>query len=74
MLDQRLPLVLRHQINLPNAGVHAVGEHEVDDAELAAEWSSGFAAVQREVAQPLTAPARHDDRQSSARQPTDVPS
>ena len=43
VLDQRLRLVLREHRDLADAGVHAVRQHEIDDAELAAERRRGFA-------------------------------
>ena len=47
VLDQRLRLVLREDGNLADAGVHAVGQHEVDDAELAAEGRGGLGSDAR---------------------------
>ena len=43
VLDQRLRLVLREHRDLADAGVHAVRQHEIDDAELAAERRRRFA-------------------------------
>jgi len=72
VLDQRLRLVLREDRDLADAGVHAVGEHEVDDAELAAEGGGGLGAVLGEIAQALAAAAGHDDREGPAGEAADV--
>src|SRR6202044_360354 len=72
MLYQGLALVLRHQEDLANAGVDAVGEHEIDDAKLAAERRSRLAAVQRQILEPLTASTGHDHGERAARQSADV--
>ena len=74
VLDERLRLVLREDRDLADAGVHAVRQHEIDDAELAAEGRRGLAAVRGEIAQPLAAPAGHDDRERAARQAAHVAS
>ena len=74
VLDQRLRLVLREHGDLADAGIHAIGQHEIDDAEFAAERRRGFAAMQGERVQPLAATARHDNRQGAARQAADVAS
>ena len=66
VLDQRLCLVLREDGDLADAGVDAVGEHEVDDAELAAEGRGRLAALCGQIVQPLTAAAGHDHRQGAA--------
>src|SRR4029077_19806956 len=72
VLNQRLGLVLSEDGDLADTGVHAVRQHEVDDAELAAERRGRFAAVRRQVAEPLTAPAGHDDGECAARQSAHV--
>ena len=74
VLDQRLRLVLRENRDLADAGVHAVRQHEVDDAELAAEGRRRLAAMRGEIAQPLAAAAGHDDRERAARQAAHVAS
>jgi len=74
VLDQRLCLVLRENGDLADAGVHAVRQHEVDDAELAAEGRRRLAAMRGEIPQPLAAPARHDDGERAARQAAHVAS
>ena len=51
VLDQRVRLVLRQHRDLPDAGVEAIREHEIDDAELAAERRRGLAAVFRQLPQ-----------------------
>ena len=61
VLDQRVRLVLRHDRDATDAGVDAVREHEVDDAELAAERRRRFATVIGQVLEALAAAARHDD-------------
>jgi hypothetical protein len=72
VLDQRLRLVLRKDRNLANAGVDAVREHEIDDAELAAKGRRGLAAMLGQRPQALAAAARHDHRERAAGQATDV--
>ena len=74
VLDQRLALVLRHQVDLADAGIDAVGQHEVDDAELAAERGGRLAAMQRQILEPLAATAGHDHGQRAAGQAADVAS
>src|SRR5215472_14067507 len=74
VLNERLCLVLREDGDLADAGVDAIRQHEVDDAELAAEGGRGLAAVRGEIAEALAAPARHDDRERAAGQAAHVPS
>ena len=72
VLNERLTLVLGHQKNLANTRVHAIGERKVDDAELTAKRRCRLTAIRRQIAQALTAPARHDNRQGTAGEPTHV--
>ena len=72
VLDERVRLVLRQHGDLPNARVDAVREHEIDDAELAAERRRRLAAILGEIAEPLASAARHDHRQRSSREPAQV--
>ena len=74
VLDQRLTLVLRHQIDLADAGIDAVRQHEIDDAEFAAERRRRLAAMQRQILEPLAAAAGHDHGQRAAGQTADVAS
>ena len=74
VLDQRLRLVLGQHRDLTNAGIDAIRQHEIDDAELAAERSRRLAAMLRERLEPFAAPSRHDHRQRTARQSADVAS
>ena len=74
VLDQRLGLVLRQHRDLTDAGIDAIRQHEIDDAELAAERRRRFAAMLRESLEALAAPSRHDHRQGAARQSADVAS
>jgi hypothetical protein len=74
VLDQRLRLVLREHGDLADAGVHAIRQHEIDDAELAAERRRGLASMQSQRLQALAAAPGHHDRQCSARQSADVTS
>ncbi len=74
VLDQRLRLVLREDGDLADAGIHAVGQHEVDDAELTAKGRGRFASVGREVLQALAASSGHDDGERAARQAAHVAS
>ena len=72
VLDQRVRLVLRHDGDPADARVDAVRQHEVDDAELAAERRRRLAAMVGQVFQALAAAARHDDRERVARDAADV--
>jgi len=72
VLDQRMRLVLGQHRDLSDAGVDAVRQREVDDAELAAERRGGLAAVLGEVSEPLPAAAGHDHGQGPAGQPAEV--
>jgi hypothetical protein len=66
VLDQRLRLVLREHRDLADPGVHAVRQHEVDDAEFAPEWRRRFGAVLGEAFEALATSTRHDDRERAA--------
>src|SRR5690606_12139946 len=72
VLDQRLPLVLRQQADLANAGIHAVGKHEIDDAELATERRGRLAAMLGQPAQALAAASGHDHGKCAAGETADV--
>ena len=72
VLDQRVGLVLRQHRDLADARVEAVRQHEIDDAELAAERRGGLAAILGELLEPLAAPARHDDGERAAGQAAQV--
>ena len=74
VLDQRLLLVLREDGNLADAGVHAIGKHEIDNAKLAAEGCGGLAAIDGEALQAFAAAAGHHDRQGATGQAADKPS
>ena len=74
VLDQRLRFVLGQHRDLPDAGIDAIRQHEIDDAEFAAERRGRFAAMLGERLEAFAAAARHDHRQSSARQSADVAS
>ena len=63
VLDERMRLVLRQHGDLPDARIDAVRQHEIDDAELAAEGGRGLAAILGQVFQALATAARHDHRQ-----------
>src|SRR5690349_1024064 len=62
-------LVLREDRDVAHARVHAVREHEVDDAEFAAEVRRGLAAMVGQLLEPLASAAGHDDRQRMLREP-----
>jgi hypothetical protein len=64
--DQGLRLVLGEDGNLPDTGIDAVREHEIDDAELAPERRRGLAAMLGQILQPLAAPTGHDHGESAA--------
>ena len=72
VLDQRVRLVLRHDRDAADARVDAVRQHEVDDAELAAERRRRLAAMVGEMLEALAAPAGHDDGERMARDAADV--
>ena len=74
VLDQRLRLVLGEHRDLADAGIDAIRQHEIDDAEFAAEGRRRLAAVLGERLEPLAAAARHDDRQGAAGQSADIAS
>jgi hypothetical protein len=69
--DQAVRLVLRGDTDLADAGIDAVGEREIEDAELAGE---GYRRLRAEVGQLLqagAAAAGQDDGEGVARQLTD---
>ena len=45
MAQQAVGFVLGHDTDPTDAGVDAVGEHEIDDAEFAAEMNGRFCTV-----------------------------
>ncbi len=57
-----------------DAGIDAIRQHEIDDAEFAAEGRGRFAAMFGEGFEAFAAAARHDYRQRSAGQTADVAS
>jgi hypothetical protein len=65
-------LVLGQHRDLADAGIHAVREHEVDDAEFAAERGGGLAAIFGELLEPLPAAAGHDHGHGAARESAQV--
>ena len=71
VLDQRLRLVLRHDEDLPDSGIDAVGQGEIDDTELARERGRGFGADLGQVLQSGAAAASHDHRHRAAGQLAD---
>jgi choline kinase len=72
VLDQGMRLVLRHHGDAADPRVDAVRQHEVDDAELAAERRGRLAAVIGQVLEALAAAAGHDDRERVPRDAADV--
>ena len=74
VLNQRLCLVLGEHGDLPDAGIDAIRQDEVDDPEFAAEGSGRLAAVLGERFEAFAAPSRHDHRQRTARQTADIAS
>src|SRR5262245_61838068 len=60
--NQRLRFVLRQQSDLPNTGVDAVGQREIDRAEVSAERYGGFGAPCRESRQAGAAASGKDER------------
>ena len=71
MLNQGVSLILRENEDLADARVHAVRQREVDDAVLAAERGGRLGAMVRQLHEPLTTAARHDDGNRAASQLTD---
>ncbi|MNQ60437.1 hypothetical protein D3C85_747160 [compost metagenome] len=58
--QQAVGLVLGDHTHPANAGVDAVGEHEIDDAELAAEMDGGLGAIVGQLLQATTtSPCEH---------------
>ena len=55
MADQALRLVLGADANAADAGIDAVREREIDDAEFSAERHGGFGAPVGEVAEAFAA-------------------
>ncbi len=72
VLDQRVRLVLREHRDLADAGVDAVRQREVDDAELAAERRRRLAAILGQVPEALAAAAGHDHGQRAPGQAAEV--
>jgi len=72
VLDQRMRFVLRHHLDAADARVDAIGEHEIDDAKLAAERRGWLCSKIGEMFQPFAATAGHDDSQRIARQTAHV--
>ncbi len=71
--DQALRLVLRADPDAPDAGVDAVGEREIDDAELAAERHRRFRAPLGQLLQPAPSPSREDEGHGVAGNLADEP-
>jgi hypothetical protein len=57
---------------LAYARIDAIRQHEIDNAELSAEGRRRFAPVFGQILESFAASPRHDDRERSARQATDV--
>ena len=66
--NQAVRLVLRRHPDAANAGIHAVGKREIDDAELAAKWHRRFAAPVGELFQPSAAPSGEHQRDRRVRE------
>ncbi len=66
VLDERVRLELRQDLDLREAGVDAVVEREIDDAVAAAKRDGGFRAVPCERKQTLAHPTGEDDREDVA--------
>ena len=69
--NQAVRLVLRGHPDAANAGIHAVGEREIDDAELAAERHRRLAAPVGELFQPGAAPTGEHQRDRGVRELAD---
>jgi len=59
--DQTVRFVLCGYADAANARVHAVGQREVNDAELAAERNGGLRAPVGEILESAAAPAGEDE-------------
>jgi hypothetical protein len=68
VLDQALRLVLGGDADAADAGVHAVRQREIDDAELAAEGHGRLGAPVGELHQAAAAAAGEYDGEGVARQ------
>jgi hypothetical protein len=73
MLDQRVRFILSQNENLADAGVDAVRQGEVDDAVFASERRGRLGPMVRELHEPLTTAACHDDGHGTASELTDEP-
>ena len=67
--DQALRLVLRADADAPDAGIDAVRQREIDDAELAAERHRRLGAPVGQRPQPPAAAAGEDHRERVVREP-----
>ena len=65
MLQQGMGLVLGQHPDAADAGIDAVGQGEVDDAELAGEGNGRFGVPVGQVHQARAAPARQDQGQGA---------
>ena len=66
VLDQALRLVLGGDADAPDAGVHAIRQREIDDAELAAEGHGGLRTPVGELHQAAAAAAGEYDAEGIA--------
>src|SRR6185369_5434321 len=64
--DEAMRLVLRADVDAADAGVQAIGEREVDDAELPAESHGWLGAPIGELLQSAAATSREDHRDRAA--------
>ncbi len=71
VLDQAVRLVLGHDADAANTGIQAIGQREIDDAELAAERHRRFGAPVRQVLQAAAAAAGQNQRNRILRQQAD---
>jgi hypothetical protein len=63
VLHQRAGAVLRQDRDVEDAGVHAIGEREVDEAVAASERDRRLGAPPGELGQPLALAAGQDERE-----------
>jgi hypothetical protein len=61
MAQQAVRLVLGRDADLPDAGIQAIGQGKIDDAEFAAEIHGGFCPVVGELFQARAPAARQHD-------------
>src|SRR3989338_1800194 len=62
MLNKAMRFILRRHADTANAGVYAVRQHEIDDAELATKGNSGLGPPIGQLIQTATSPSGQHHR------------